>query len=187
MIAFQHAACFAATVLTHEKWPIRVSLRPLDIYIYAFGSQSYATRLIFAGSAPLSAAKQAAHGILGRWANGTCVRLSLRGKARLLPCAASTVRCAILRRRNTCAVSPTFLYGAFFFVASALAAFLSARLTAYGNNAQTCILQRFRGVCPRRLYNHMPFSAICLMPNLPLDHNSATMTNLGKHGKEVFD
>ena len=87
----------------------------------------------------------------------------------------------------TCAVSPTFLYGAFFFVASALAAFLSARLTAYGNNAQTCILQRFRGVCPRRLYNHMPFSAICLMPNLPLDHNSATMTNLGKHGKEVFD
>ena len=48
---------------------------------------------------------------------------------------------------HTCAVSPTFLYGAFFFVASALAALSSARLTAYGNNAQTCILQRFHGVC----------------------------------------
>ena len=39
--------------------------------------------------------------ILGCWANGTSVRLSLRGKARLLPRAASTVRSAILRRRNT--------------------------------------------------------------------------------------
>ena len=37
----------------HEKWPIRASMRPLDIYIYVFGSQSCATRLIFAGSAPL--------------------------------------------------------------------------------------------------------------------------------------
>ena len=52
---------------------------------------------------------------------------------------------------HTSAVSPTFRYGAFLFVASALAAFLSARLTAYGNNAQTCILQQFRGVCPRLL------------------------------------
>ena len=42
-----------------------------------------------------------AHGTLGNWANGTCVRLSLRGKARLLPRAASTVRSAILRRRDT--------------------------------------------------------------------------------------
>ena len=33
----------------------------------------------------------------------------------------------------TCAVCPTFLYGAFFFVASALAALSSARLTAYGS------------------------------------------------------
>jgi len=53
----------------HEKWPIRASLRHpasarfairptasgdmLAIYIYVFGSQSCATRLIFAGSAPL--------------------------------------------------------------------------------------------------------------------------------------
>ena len=48
-----------------EKWPIHASLRPLDIYIYVFGSQSCATRLIFAGSAPLAAAEQAAHGTLG--------------------------------------------------------------------------------------------------------------------------
>ena len=42
-----------------------------------------------------------AHSTLGSWANGACVRLSLRGKARLLPCAASTVHSAILRRRDT--------------------------------------------------------------------------------------
>ena len=50
---------------------------------------------------PASAQNKAAHGTLGNWANGACVRLSLRGKARLLPRAASTVRSAILRRRNT--------------------------------------------------------------------------------------
>ena len=44
-------------------------------------------------------------GTLGNWANGACVRLSLRGKARLLPRAASTVRSAILRRRNTASSS----------------------------------------------------------------------------------
>ena len=89
--------------------------------IYAVGSQSCATRLIFVGSAPLSAyppseasrrrrcpcrgAKQAAQCILGNWANGTCARHSLRGKARLLPRAASTVRSAILRRRDTASSS----------------------------------------------------------------------------------
>ena len=52
-LAFQCAALFRATVLAHEKRPISASLRPLDIYIYVFGSQSCATRLIFAGSAPL--------------------------------------------------------------------------------------------------------------------------------------
>ena len=99
--AFQCAVLFRATVLAHEKWPIRASLRPLDIYIYVFGSQSCATRLIFVGSARLTAQNKAALGTLGSWANGTCVRLSLRGKARLLPRAASIVRSAILRRRNT--------------------------------------------------------------------------------------
>ena len=52
-----------------------------------------------------SARNKAAHGTLGCWANGACVRLSLRGKARLLPRAASTVRSAILRRRNTASSS----------------------------------------------------------------------------------
>ena len=36
---------------------------------------------------------------------------------------------------HTCAVSPTFLYGAFFFVASALADLSSSRLTAHNNHA----------------------------------------------------
>ena len=49
--AFQCAALFRATVLAHEKRPISASLRPLDIYIYVFGSQSCATRLVFVGSA----------------------------------------------------------------------------------------------------------------------------------------
>ena len=105
VFAFQCAALFRATVLAHEKWPIRASLQPLGVYIYAVGSQSCATRLIFVGSAPLSAAKQAAQCILGNWANGTCARHSLRGKARLLPRAASTVRSAILRRRDTASSS----------------------------------------------------------------------------------
>ena len=64
--AFQCAALFRATVLAHEKWPIRASLRPLDIYIYAFGSQSCATRLIFVGSARLTAQNKAARGTSGR-------------------------------------------------------------------------------------------------------------------------
>ena len=44
-------------MLACEKWPIRASLRPLGVYIYAVGSQSCATRLIFAGSAPLGPTK----------------------------------------------------------------------------------------------------------------------------------
>ena len=59
----------------------------------------------FRGFRPASAQNKAAQGTLGSWANGTCVRLSLRGKARLLPRAASTVRCTILRRRDTASSS----------------------------------------------------------------------------------
>ena len=55
--ACQRAALFRATVLAYEKWPIRASLRPLGVYIYAFGSQSCATRLIFADSARLGPTK----------------------------------------------------------------------------------------------------------------------------------
>ena len=57
------------------------------------------------GFRPASAQNKAAHGTLGSWANDACVRLSLRGKARLLPRAASTVRSAILRRRDTASSS----------------------------------------------------------------------------------
>ena len=47
----------------------------------------------------------AAHGTLGSWAKATHARRALRGKARLLPRAASTVRSAILRRRDTASLS----------------------------------------------------------------------------------
>ena len=72
---------------------------------------------------------------------------------------------------HTCAVSPTFRYGAFSFVASALAAILSARLTAYGNNAQTGLLQRFRGVRPQII----PF-ILLLIPVLHGHINNSPIT-----------
>ena len=57
------------------------------------------------GFRPAAAPTVTAQGTLGNWANNACVRLSLRGKARLLPRAASTVRSVILRRRNTASSS----------------------------------------------------------------------------------
>jgi len=42
---------------------------------------------------------------------------------------------------HTCAVSPTFLYGAFLFVASALAALSSSRLTTYSRKCATGLFQ----------------------------------------------
>jgi len=42
-----------------------------------------------------------AHGTLGSWGKATHARRSLRGKARLLPRAASTIRVTMLRRRDT--------------------------------------------------------------------------------------
>ena len=80
---------------------ICASFAPLGVYIYAVGSESCRNRLTLEGSARLAARNKAAQCTLGSWANVACVRLSLRGKARLLPCAASTVRSAILRRRDT--------------------------------------------------------------------------------------
>ena len=53
------------------------------------------------GFRPAAAQNKAAQCILGNWANGARVRLPLRGKARLLPRAASTIRVTMLRRRNT--------------------------------------------------------------------------------------
>ena len=53
------------------------------------------------GGYRLAAPTVTAQCTLGNWANVACVRRSLRGKARLLPRAASSVSSAILRRRNT--------------------------------------------------------------------------------------
>ena len=119
--ACQRAALFRATVLALRERPIPASFAPLGVYIYAVGGESCRNRLTLEGSAPLidiafgdfaslrgipaSAQNKAALGTLGSWANGACVRLSLRGKARLLPRAASTVRSAILRRRDTASSS----------------------------------------------------------------------------------
>ena len=93
-----------------EKWPIRASLRPLAIYIYVFGSQSCATRLIFAGSAPLAATKQAAHGTSGSSTRCSVARplsRSLRRRSRRLHGDtrrnASSPRCRLLALRR---VSP---------------------------------------------------------------------------------
>ena len=51
VFAFQRAVTVGATVLALEKRPISASLQPLGVYIYAFGSQSCATRLVFECSA----------------------------------------------------------------------------------------------------------------------------------------
>ena len=103
--AFQCAALFRATVLALRERPIPASFAPLGVYIYAVGSEPCRNRLTLEGSARLAAQNNAARGTLGSWANSACVRLSLRGKARLLPRAASTVRSVILRRRNTASSS----------------------------------------------------------------------------------
>ena len=104
-VRLQCAALFRATVLALRERPIPASFAPLGVYIYAVGSESCRNRLTLEGSARLAAQNKVALGTLGSWANGTCVRLSLRGKARLLPRAASTVRSAILRRRDTASLS----------------------------------------------------------------------------------
>ena len=109
---------------------------------------------------PALAPTVTALGTLGCWAPSAAARHSLRGKARLLPRAASTIRVTMLRRRDTASsprsrlvshhanrrravplrsllpsvdLGPTFRCGAFFFVALALADVPSASLiiTAY--------------------------------------------------------
>ena len=78
----QHAGCFAATVLARERRALPASMRHrasarfaaralrsvdiLDVYVYAFGAQSCANRLVFAGSARLrrrSSPRMASSGI----------------------------------------------------------------------------------------------------------------------------
>ena len=99
--ACQCAACFAATVLAREKPPICASFGPLGVYIYAVGAESCATRLVFAGSAPLAAAKQAAFALLWEFVARLGASASLPLHAPPLPRPASAVCVAMLRRRNT--------------------------------------------------------------------------------------
>ena len=81
--------------------------RPCDRSAYTYTPSGRSPALLVSFSrVPLGKTPTVtAHGTLGSWANGACVRLSLRGKALLLPRAASTVRSAILRRRNTASSS----------------------------------------------------------------------------------
>ena len=79
-----------------------------------------------------------------------CIHRPLRdtssaGYRLLVSCASAGASRELSSRRSpaltpyTCAVNPTFRYGAFLFVASALADVPSARSTAHGNNTQTSL------------------------------------------------
>ena len=153
--AFQCAALFRATVLAHEKRPITASLRPLGVYIYAFGSQSCATRLVFEGSARQDPDRDRAWHPRELGQGDACSSLAL-GKSSTPPARcihhsrhdASSAEYRLLAsfapgvasrepesRRSpalaprTRRLAPTFRCGAFFFVAPALADVPSARLT----------------------------------------------------------
>ena len=114
--AFQCAALFRATVLAHEKWPLRASLRPLDIYIYAFGSQSCTTRLPLLRSARQDPDRDRAWHLWSSSSREECPRLrtplatafggSLRSgdtpfHTAMLTCLSLAIRVVMLRRRNT--------------------------------------------------------------------------------------
>ena len=121
MLAFQRAATVGATVLPVQggrfarpsprspSLSLRVDSctarvtdkRRLPAYAYTPSGASPAQLASPCFGSLGKAPTVTAQGTFGSWANDACVRLSLRGKARLLPCAASTVRSAILRRRDT--------------------------------------------------------------------------------------
>jgi len=141
-------------VLALEKRSIRVSLRPLGVYIYAFGSQSCATRLVFKGSARLGPTKL-------RFCSKTLFLWAFRSAFGLAP--QNATRFSAVKRPKTkprmassgtgprrrppvthfgekrvssralhppsAALGPTFRCGTFLFVALALADSSSARLT----------------------------------------------------------
>ena len=121
--AFQCAALFRATVLALRERPIPASFAPLAVYIYGFGGESCTTRHPLLRSARLRLGTRAspsaipslrsaltsfggyptmtAQCTLGSWGKATHARRAFRGKARLLPRAASTIRVTMLRRRDT--------------------------------------------------------------------------------------
>ena len=77
--------------------------RPRDrsAYTYTPSGRSPALLVSFSRGPLGQAPTVTALGTLGSWVKATHIRLSLRGKARLLPRAASTIRVTMLRRRDT--------------------------------------------------------------------------------------
>ena len=77
--------------------------RPRDRSAYTYTPSGRSPALLVSFSrVPLGKAPTVtAHGTLGSWVKATHARRSLRGKARLLPRAASTIRVTMLRRRDT--------------------------------------------------------------------------------------
>ena len=89
-----------AMVLAYEKWPIRASLQPLGVYIYAVGSQSCALRLKRLRCARLAAAKLAAHGTSG--IRRAAIGLGLSpAPCTAAPVVFAAIRAAMPRRRDT--------------------------------------------------------------------------------------
>ena len=77
--------------------------RPCDRSAYTYTPSGRSPALLVSFSrVPLGKTPTVtARGTLGSWAKATHTRRSLRGKARLLPRAASTIRVTMLRRRDT--------------------------------------------------------------------------------------
>ena len=98
--AFQCAVTVGATVLPVQGGRF-VRPSPRSPYTYTASGASPA-QLATPCFGPLGKAPTVtALGTLGSWVKATHARRSLRGKARLLPRAASTIRVTMLRRRDT--------------------------------------------------------------------------------------
>ena len=98
--AFQCAVTVGATVLPVQGGRF-VRPSPRSPYTYTASGASPA-QLATPCFGPLRETPTVtARGTLGSWVKATHARRSLRGKARLLPRAASTTRVTMLRRRNT--------------------------------------------------------------------------------------
>ena len=100
VLAFQCAVTVGATVLPVQGGRF-VRPSPRSPYTYTASGASPA-QLASPCFGPLGKAPTVtARGTLGSWGKATHTRLSLRGKARLLPRAAYTIRITMLRRRDT--------------------------------------------------------------------------------------
>ena len=88
-------------MLAHEKRPISASLQPLGVYIYAIGSQSCATRLVFVGSARLRPKTKPRLAPLVEFVALRMPSASLPFHTAMLPRLSLAIRVVIPRRRNT--------------------------------------------------------------------------------------